>query len=187
MGFRVVTDPEMSFPPARPPAWQEHQHPAPRLQGWSWRWGMAPSGGCGPGPPVSFPSTGLALQKEGQSRGSQPAATSPPLCRAQHVPHQPSPDAVSVSLHLPSYDRVCAIIRGSTLPLPARGTAHRLPHPGKAGGVVCSMEVWQWWGNVGGTPGRSSPAHSPLKVQGREPGGTAVKLCPCTPSPIGHM
>lgn len=151
--------------------------------GWH-HWGACT--GCGSAPPESFPSTGLALQKEGQSGGSQPAATSSPCCRALRVPHQPT--QMQARCH-PVYPRVTGsepLSEGPRQPC-LWGTAHRLPHSGKAGAVGCSTGVWQWWENVGGTPGRSSPAHSTLKVQGHEPGGAAVKPCPWQPSPSGHM
>lgn len=47
--------------------------------------------GCGPELPGSLPSTGLALQKEGQSGWSQPAATSLPHREARCATLEPEP------------------------------------------------------------------------------------------------
>lgn len=171
IGLRAATDPGMSFSPAHPAGWQQHQRPAPLLQGQSWPRGLAPSGSvCGlwAWTPGVLPQRWPGLQKEGQSGWSQPAATSPPCCRAQRVSpsakprHSPSVTPFTLECQGLSH---CQRVHG-TPACEGLSWAAAPPRESSGRGVHGCLEVAGERGR--GHPGRAPPAHSPLKVQGHK-------------------
>lgn len=191
MGLRAVTDPGMSFPPTHPPAWWEHQRPEPLLQGWSCWWeGRAtgePARAVGLDPRCPSPALAWPCKRRDRvgGRSQQPPpyhAAGPSVC-----PHQPSPDADSD----PIYPRVTGyepLSEGPGHPCLQGAQLTGCPPIGESGrcgvqhrGLPAARE------GGGGHLGGAHPAHSPLKVQGHEPGGTGVKLRPGEPSPSGHV
>lgn len=204
-----MTAPRMSFSTRPPPGPAGALTPSATTAGGKWQLGIAPSGtgsvgagaGCGPGLPGSIPSTCLALQKEGRSQRSQPAATSPPRRGAGRA--APAPERslrFSIAPVCPRVTGSAPLQGGSLLPLcpreTARGDGGWGPSPapwqgyasagcpragGRAGGRTvrvrgsgrCGRSLGRCWG--------ARPAPSPLKVQGCiagiSPGGQ-------TPGPV---